>query len=116
MILFDIDKAKSEIHADTHAKVANLANSEPIVATVNNKVSDISKISSGDQPKETTLSAKDIDRLIYDACNDLFITPDQLRAELEEGGDIRDLESGELSARGLRIVAETLNTMRYARS
>lgn len=51
--------------------------------------------------------------LIENACQGLTITPEQLRDELEQGGDFPDLISGELSIRGLRLAAETLSLTRY---
>ncbi len=48
------------------------------------------------------------------ACQGLSITPEQLRWELEENGDIANLVSGALRPAALRLIAETLDTMRYA--
>src|SRR5215217_1160140 len=48
------------------------------------------------------------------ACEDLTITPEQLRAELTEGGDIPDLVSGALTSKALRLTARTLALMRYS--
>lgn len=50
----------------------------------------------------------DIGGMLEVACEGLSITPAQLRRELEENGDLPDVASGELSAHGLRLVAETL--------
>ena len=58
-------------------------------------------------------SADSTARLIKTACQDLTITPEQLRRELTEGGDMPDLESGNLSAHALHLTAETLAIMRY---
>jgi hypothetical protein len=44
----------------------------------------------------------------------LTIAPEQLQRELKENGDIPDLVSGALTPAALRLIAETLNTMRYA--
>lgn len=62
---------------------------------------------------ETCWNPTRLRRMIEAACKGLSITPEQLRAELEAGGDIHDLAPGELSERGLRMVAETLTVMRY---
>jgi hypothetical protein len=43
------------------------------------------------------------------ACQGLSITPEQLRQELETGGDLPDLASGALSCKALRLVARTLS-------
>jgi hypothetical protein len=48
------------------------------------------------------------DRMIETACEDLNITPEQLRQELEAGGDLPDLVSGALTAKVLRLTARTL--------
>ncbi|MDQ4148029.1 MAG: hypothetical protein M3120_10210 [Pseudomonadota bacterium] len=53
--------------------------------------------------------------IIQNACQGLSITPEQLRRELEENGDIPDLVSGELRPAALRSTAETLSTVQYAR-
>ncbi len=45
------------------------------------------------------------------ACEGLSLTPEQLRQELEENGDIPDLVSGELTPAALKLIAETLNTI-----
>jgi hypothetical protein len=47
------------------------------------------------------------------ACRGLMITPEQLRQELEAGGDIPDLASGRLTPKALRLTAKTLALMRY---
>jgi hypothetical protein len=47
------------------------------------------------------------------ACEGLSLTPEQLRAELTEGGDIPDLQSGALTPQALRLTARTLALMRY---
>lgn len=52
-------------------------------------------------------------RMLADACQGLTITPEQLRDELEGDGDLRDLISGALTPRALRMTAETLTLMRY---
>jgi hypothetical protein len=54
--------------------------------------------------------------MIEAACQGLSITPERLRRELEENGDIANLVSGALQPAVLRLVAETLNTMQYAGS
>jgi hypothetical protein len=48
------------------------------------------------------------------ACAGLSLTPEQLRQELEEGGDLPDLQSGVLTPHGLRLIAETLALMKYS--
>jgi hypothetical protein len=48
------------------------------------------------------------------ACKGLTISPEELRAELEEGGDLPDVESGALSPQALRQTAITLDLMRGA--
>ena len=60
-------------------------------------------------------AALDIIENIIRACDGLTITPDQLRDELIAGGDMESIETGELSARGLRFVARTLDLMRYGK-
>ncbi len=52
--------------------------------------------------------------MFENACEGLTITPEQLRQELEEGGDLPDLVSGALTSAVLRLTVETLDTMRYA--
>jgi hypothetical protein len=52
--------------------------------------------------------------VIHFACDGLSITDEQLRAELEESGDITDVQSGALTSKALRLTAETLALMRYA--
>ncbi len=42
------------------------------------------------------------------------IAPEQLRQELELGGDLPDLASGALTSAALRLTAELLDTMQYA--
>ena len=42
------------------------------------------------------------------ACQGLSITPEQLRRELKENGDIPDLVSGALTPKALRLTAKTL--------
>ena len=54
-----------------------------------------------------------LDRMVVQACAGLTITPDQLMAELTAGGDIESIETEELSAGGLRVVALTIDSMRY---
>jgi hypothetical protein len=51
--------------------------------------------------------------LITSACKGLSITPEQLRSELTEGGDMPDLVSGALTPQVLRLTARTLALMRY---
>ena len=46
------------------------------------------------------------------ACQGLSITPEQLRQELEAGGDIPDLVSGTLTSKVLRLTGKTLALMR----
>ncbi len=53
-----------------------------------------------------------IDRLLQAACQGLTITPEQLRQELEAGGDLADLPSGALTVKALRLTASTLALMR----
>ncbi len=55
-----------------------------------------------------------LERMLEVVCQGLSITPEQLRQELEVGGDIPDLVSGTLTPAALRLAAETLNTMQYA--
>ncbi len=50
---------------------------------------------------------------LENACRGLSITPEQLRQELEENGDIPYLVSGVLTPAALRLTAETLSNMRY---
>jgi hypothetical protein len=52
--------------------------------------------------------------LFESACRGLSITPEQLRWELEENGDIANLVSGALRPAASRLIAETLDTMQYA--
>src|SRR5215218_2043299 len=47
------------------------------------------------------------------ACQGLSIKPEQLRQELEAGGDVPDLVSGGLTLQALRLTARTLALMRY---
>jgi hypothetical protein len=56
-------------------------------------------------------NAEAINTLICAACEDLAITGDQLFAELKEGGDITDVQSGALTPKALRLTAETLVLM-----
>ncbi len=42
-----------------------------------------------------------------------MITPEQLRQELEESGDIPDLACGALTPEALKLTAKTLALMRY---
>jgi hypothetical protein len=51
--------------------------------------------------------------VVEDTCRGLSITPEQLRRELREGGELADMESGNLSAYALHLTAETLAIMRY---
>jgi len=51
--------------------------------------------------------------LIKAACQGLSVTPDQLRDELTDGGDMPNVESGALSTETLRQVAEALSLTRY---
>lgn len=55
----------------------------------------------------------DVASLIASACEGLTITPEQLLAELTEGGDMPDLQSGSLTPQALRLTARTLALMRY---
>jgi hypothetical protein len=55
-----------------------------------------------------------LERMTEIACEGLTITPDQLRAEPTEGGDIPDLVSGALTSKALRLTARTLALMRYS--
>lgn len=48
-------------------------------------------------------------RMVEVACRGLSITPEQLWAELEENGDLADVECGAFSPDGLRLVAESLS-------
>ncbi|HKF96512.1 MAG TPA: hypothetical protein VKB96_18365, partial [Gammaproteobacteria bacterium] len=54
-----------------------------------------------------------VERMLEIACEGLSITPDQLRRELEAGGDIPDLVSGALTPQALRLTARALALMRY---
>jgi hypothetical protein len=45
---------------------------------------------------------------------DLSLTPEQLRQELTEGGDIPALASAEVTPQALRLTARTLALMRYS--
>jgi hypothetical protein len=47
------------------------------------------------------------------ACEGLNITPEQLRQELDEGGDLPDLVSGALTPKALQLMAKRLALMRY---
>ncbi len=60
----------------------------------------------------TKPSKPSLHTLMIQACEGVSITPSQLKTELEAGGDIPSVESGELSETGLRLVAETLSLMR----
>jgi hypothetical protein len=60
-------------------------------------------------------NAKAISTLIQAACDGLPMTDEQLRAELEEGGDLEDVQCGALTPKALRLTAETLALMRYLR-
>jgi hypothetical protein len=51
--------------------------------------------------------------LFENACQGMMITPEHLRQELEEGGDIPDLVSGVLTPTALRLTAKTLALMHY---
>jgi hypothetical protein len=53
-----------------------------------------------------------LERMIETACQGLSTTPEQLRQELEEGGDLPDLVSGALTPNALRLTAKTLALMR----
>ena len=54
-------------------------------------------------------------RTLFDnACQGLCITPEQVRQELEEGGDLSDLACGTLTPKALRLMATTLALMRYS--
>jgi hypothetical protein len=52
--------------------------------------------------------------MIEIASEGLTISAAQLRQELEEGGDLPDLQSGVLTTHGLRLIAETLALMKYS--
>jgi hypothetical protein len=54
-----------------------------------------------------------VDRVIETACEGFNITPEQLRQELEAGGDLPDLISDALTPKALRLMAKTLALMRY---
>ena len=54
-----------------------------------------------------------VDTMIERACDGQTISYDQLKDELVD--DLRDIESGELTPRGLRLVARTLDFMRYTK-
>jgi hypothetical protein len=54
-----------------------------------------------------------LERTLEVACEGLTITPEQLRQELEKGGDMPDLQSGALTLQALRLTARTLALMRY---
>jgi hypothetical protein len=60
-------------------------------------------------------NAEAINTLLRATCDGLPITDAQLRAELEEGGDLKDVQCGALTPKALRLTAETLALMRYAR-
>ncbi len=45
---------------------------------------------------------------LENACRGLSITPEQLRQELEAGGDLPDLVFGTLTPKALRLTARTL--------
>jgi hypothetical protein len=51
-------------------------------------------------------------RMLEVACEGLRLTPEQLRQELEAGGDLPDLVSGALTPNALRLTAKTLALMR----
>src|SRR5215212_8543460 len=53
------------------------------------------------------------ERMFEAACRGLSITSEQLRNELDANDDIPDLMSGTLMPATLRLIAETLSTMRY---
>jgi hypothetical protein len=53
-------------------------------------------------------SLADLDRMLELACEGLSLTPDQLHQELEAGGDLPALASGELTPQALRLTAKTL--------
>jgi hypothetical protein len=52
------------------------------------------------------------ERMLEVACEGLHITPEQLRRELEAGGDISDLTSGALTPKASRLTTRTLAHMR----
>jgi hypothetical protein len=62
---------------------------------------------------KSALNAETINIMIQHACEGPPITDVQLRQELEEGGDLVDIQSGALTLNGLRLTAETLALMRY---
>jgi hypothetical protein len=55
-----------------------------------------------------------VERMLEIACEGLSITPEQLRRELEEGGDVPDLVSGALTLQALRLTARTVALMRLS--
>jgi hypothetical protein len=54
----------------------------------------------------------DVRTVFETACQRLSITPEQLRQELEAGGDFPDLVWGALTPNALRLIAKTLALMR----
>jgi hypothetical protein len=64
--------------------------------------------------KKEQLREKVIHSMIHRACEGLSITDEQLRAELEAGGDLPDIQSGALTPKALRLAAETLSLLRYS--
>jgi hypothetical protein len=58
-------------------------------------------------------SLADLDRMLELACEGLSLTPDQLHQELEAGGDMPALASGELAPQAIRLTAEALAVLRY---
>jgi hypothetical protein len=63
---------------------------------------------------ELSEKSAELEHMIKAVCRNLSITPEQLRQELEEGGDLQDLLSGALTSQGLRLTAETLARTRYS--
>jgi hypothetical protein len=53
-----------------------------------------------------------LERMLEVACEGLSLTPDQLHQELEAGGDLPALASGELTPQALRLTAKTLALIR----
>jgi hypothetical protein len=54
-----------------------------------------------------------LERMLEVACQGLSITPEQLRHELEEDGDLFDLACGALTPKAFWLTAKTLALMRY---
>jgi hypothetical protein len=54
-----------------------------------------------------------LERILEIVCEGLSLTPEELRAELTESGDLPDLVSGALTTKASRQTAKTLVLMRY---